>query len=477
MALRQYRIPVFYGIAQNVTENRQNDGESPDACNMDTQGGRLSVAKGYVRESETPFSSTETVKRLYVWRRADERKLIVATGSKIYVLDETANEWKSIYDFGAEVAAAQYDFLPVKIASTEYLLIASAAARMAKWDGASETAEAFGSTEGLSDIAVNYVELYYSRLFAAGDAQNPSRLYYSQAPGDTRSIESWVSAEESENVSGGFVDVGTDSDPITGLFALSNQLLIFKRDSLYRLLGDRPGNFRIQPVNGTMRQPVHTACVRAGDVLYFLTSGGMYYFDGQTVQRKADADKVRLLLQNANLTACIATSSGDRLYFALREEQGEGDNDAILIYDLARGTYMLRRGFTVNGFFAAGGTLYLLNGNGYVCRFEEGETYDGARIDAYWKTPMTDLDSKAVGKRLEELYLRGSGGILSVEAVTESGTVYNERLMPGGSERILELGLNGEGRAFQLVFRNVNGSHFTIDGGIELIMDMQRRVL
>ncbi|MDD4311659.1 MAG: hypothetical protein PHW41_04180 [Eubacteriales bacterium] len=477
MALRQYRIPVFYGIAQNVTENRQNDGESPDACNMDTQGGRLSVAKGYVRESDISFPSASLIKRLYVWRRAEERKLIVTTASQVYVLDEVTNEWRSIYDFGAEATAAQYDFLPVKIASTEYLLIASAAARMAKWDGVSEAAEAFGSEEGLSNIAVNYVELYYSRLFAAGDAGNPGRLYYSQAPGDTRSLESWASAQESENVGGGFVDVGTDSDPITGLFALSNQLLIFKRDSLYRLLGDRPGNFRIQPVNGTMQQPVHTACVRAGDVLYFLTAGGMYYFDGQTVQRKADADKVRVLLERTNLIACIATASSDRLYFTIHEAQGEGANDAILIYDLARGTYMLRRGFTANGFFAAGGTLYLVDGNGFVCRFEEGETYDGVRIDAYWKTPMTDLDSKAVGKRLEELYLRGSGGILSVEAVTESGTVYNERLMPGGSERILELGLTGEGRAFQLVFRNVNGSHFTIDGGVELIMDMQRRVL
>jgi hypothetical protein len=250
MALRQYRIPVFYGIAQNVTENRENDGESPDACNMDTQGGRLSVAKGYVRESETAFSSPAETLRLYVWRRAEGRKLIVATEREIFVLDETAGEWTSIYDFGAEASAAQYDFLPVKIASTEYLLIANGAARMAKWDGTSETAEAFGSTEGLSDIAVNYVELYYSRLFAAGNADNPSRLYYSQAPGDTRTIELWTSAEESENVSGGFVDVGTDSDPITGLFALSNQLLIFKRDSLYRLLGDRPGNFRIQRSTG-----------------------------------------------------------------------------------------------------------------------------------------------------------------------------------------------------------------------------------
>jgi hypothetical protein len=477
MALRQYRIPVFYGIAQNVTENRQNDGESPDACNMDTSSGRLSVAKGYVRESNVAFPAPENAIRLYVWRQAGQRKLLVVTQSELFVLDETAGEWKSLHDFSTEAIAAQYDFLPVKIASTEYLLVANGTARMIKWDGASASAELFGSTEGLSDIAVNFVELYYARLFAAGDADHPSRLYYSQAPGDTRTIEAWAVAEESENVSGGFVEVGTDSDPITGLFALSNQLLIFKRDSLYRLLGDRPGNFRIQPVNGTMQQTVHTACVRAGDVLYFLTEGGMYYFDGQSVQKKADADKVQTLLKNAKLTACVASARGDKLYFSFREAATDGANDAVLIYDLVRGTYMLRRGFTVRGMYSAGGTLYLLDGEGLPCRFEEGETYDGARIDAYWKTPMTDLDSKAVNKRLEELYLRGSGGILSVEAVTESGTVYNERLMPGGSERILELGLIGEGRAFQLVFQNVNGSSFVIDGGVELIMDMQRRVL
>ncbi len=477
MALRQYRIPVFYGIHQGATQNRLNDGESPDACNMDTLAGRLSVAKGYVREHDTPFPSPSGAKRLYVWTRAGGRHIIAATADKIYALDEAEEGWNLIHTFAAQATGDQYDFQTVKIGSTEYLLIAQGGARMAKWDGVSASAEAFGSAEGLSDIAVNFVELYYARLFAAGDSANPSRLYYSQAPGDARTIENWTSAEEGENVSGGFVEIGTDSDPITGLFALSNQLLIFKRDSLYRLLGDRPGNYRIQPVSGTMQQPVHTACARVGDVLYFLTGGGVYYFDGQGVQKKADAEKTSALLENADLSACVAATRADKLYFAFREGEGSGGNDAVLVCDLARGTYMVRRGFLAYGLFAAGGTLFLLDGNGYVCRFEEGETYDGERIDAYWKTPMTDLDSKAVRKRLEELYLRGSGGILSVEAVTESGTVYNERLMPGEGERILELGLTGEGRAFQLVFRNVNGSSFTIDGGVELVMDMQRRVL
>lgn len=477
MALRQYRIPVFYGIHQGVTENRVNEGESPDACNMETQGGRLRVANGYVRESDAVFPDAGAVKRLHVWNRASGKRLLAATANKLYVLDDTAGEWKLLYTFSASASAAQYDFQTAKIASTEYLLVASGVSQMAKWDGAAETATAFGSAEQLSDLSVNFVELYYSRLFSAGNASYPSRLYYSQAPGDTRSLENWTSAEESENVGGGHVEVGTDSDPITGLFALSNQLLIFKRDSLYRLLGDRPGNYRILPVNGTMQQPVHTACARVGDVLYFLTEGGMYYFDGQTVQRKADAEKVSGLLGGANLSACSAAACRDRLYFAFREAAGDGANDAILVYDLARGVYMIRRGFLARGIGAAGGTLYLLNGSGYVCRFDEGDTYDGARIDAYWKTPMTDLDAKSVSKRLEELYLRGSGGILSVEAVSESGTVYNERLMPGGGERILEMGLIGEGRAFQLVFRNVNGSRFTIDGGVELLLDLQRRAL
>jgi hypothetical protein len=477
MALRQYRIPMFYGLHQGATENRINDGESPDACNMDTSGGRLSVAKGYTRVGSAAFPNPGAAKRLFVWNRAEGAKFLVTTQNALYVLDEENALWRQLYTFSAEASAVQYDFQVLKIASTEYLIVASGVSQMAKWDGVSETAEAFGSEEGLSNIAVNFVELYYSRLFAAGDADYPSRLYYSQPPGDTRTLEDWTSAEESENVSGGHVEVGTDSDPITGLFALSNQLLIFKRDSLYRMLGDRPSNYRIQPVGGSLLQPVHTACTRVGDVLYFLTDGGMYYFDGQDVRRKADADKARTFLSGADLSACAAAVSRDTLYFAVRESEASGANDALLTYDLSRGAYMVRRGFLACGLCAAGGTLYLLDGGGYVCRFNEGETYDGARIDAYWKTPMTDLDSKATIKRLEELLLRGTGGIVSLQAVTESGTVYNERLMPDAEEDILELRLAGDGRALQLVFQNVNGSHFTIDGGVELIMDVQRRVL
>ncbi len=474
MALRQYRIPAFYGLNQSVSENRIDAGESPDACNMDTSSGNLAVAKGYVRANETAFSAPTNALGLHVWRRGENTHLLVAATDGLYTL--SAGAWTKLFPFANVTAEGAVDFQNLKIDSTEYLLLANGKTQMVKWDAAN-AASAFGSAENLSNVATNFVELYFSRLFAAGDADHPCRLYWSSAPGSNRSVENWASDEASENVGGGHVEIGTDSDPITGLFALSNQLLIFKRDSLYRLLGDRPSNYRVLPVSGAVRLQTHTACVRNGDVAYFLTTEGLTYFDGQNVKRMADADKVKTFLAGASLSRCMGAIAKDKLCFAVREAAGTGANDAILVYDLIRGCYMVRRGFLAYGLCASGGVLYILDGNGYVCRFDEGDDYAGARIEAYWNTPMTDLDQKIASKRLSELYLRGTGGILSLKATTGGGTVYAERLMPGQTEDILELGLSGGGRAFRLTFENVNGSRFTIDGGVELLIDMQRRAL
>ena len=45
MALQLYRIPQFRGINQSACENSIDAGESPDARNMDTAGGRLRGAR------------------------------------------------------------------------------------------------------------------------------------------------------------------------------------------------------------------------------------------------------------------------------------------------------------------------------------------------------------------------------------------------------------------------------------------------
>ena len=479
MALTQYRIGSFRGLHQGFSENGLDGGFSPDACNMDTSGGELSVARGYVHHIDFPLPEPERVKRLFVWNRPDARRFVVLAGDRLYALCEGDAEWETIHTFATDAAEATgIDFLVCKIGSAEYLLVSTGAGQIVKWAGdPAVPAAPFGSTEGLSDVPVRYLELYYNRLFAAGDPDHPARLYWSQAPGGTRSIESWASAEESANVGGGFAEIGNDSDPVTGLFALSNQLVIFKRDSVYRLLGDRPENFRILPLNAAMRQPVHTSVIRYGDVLFFLTDGGMYLFDGQTVRRQADSDMARAFLERADQSRCTSATCRDKLYFAVREGESAACADALLVYDTARGTYMARRGFFARDLCAASGTLFIVDGDGYVCRFDEGDTYAGRPIDAYWRTPLTDLDLKLSGKKLLELYTRGTGGLVSFAASTASGTAYFERTMPRRAEEILEIPLTGDGRAFSLTIANVGGSRFTIRGGVELLLDVQRRIL
>ncbi|HMM30349.1 MAG TPA: hypothetical protein PKB13_01090, partial [Clostridia bacterium] len=85
---------------------------------------------------------------------------------------------------------------------------------------------------GLSKVNAHMMAMHYGRLFAAGSLYdiNPIRLYWSKVPGDLRSIEDWTADDASPETSGGYVEVGSQNDPIIGLCALSNQLLIFKRD-------------------------------------------------------------------------------------------------------------------------------------------------------------------------------------------------------------------------------------------------------
>ena len=478
MAWQSYRLKQFSGINQAASENMIDPGESPDARNMDTADGRLSVARGYVRHSDAALDAPEGYNRLHIWNKAGGRVFLAAGPRGIMALHEGAAAWRNIYTYEAARQGTSFDFQNLKLGSTEYLVAANGALQLIKWDGGATTrAELFGSAAKLSAVPVSFLELYYNRLFSTGDAQHPCRLYWSCAPGDSRTLEDWSSAEESENVSGGHVEVGTDSDPITGLFALSNQLLVFKRDSLYRLLGDRPSNYRICPLNAAMRGPGPMACVRYGDVLYFLTDAGLYYFDGQTVHLSHGANKVRDFLATAALDGCQAAACRDKLYFALKTNPAAAANDTLLVFDLVRGSYMLRDGFTVRGLCASDGTLYILDGAGRVCRFDEGDSYDGAEIAAYWHTPLTDMDSKSTVKQLKELYLRGSGGVLCVSAETGGDTVFYERIMPGSNGDVIEAPLTALGGAFRLRLSNVGGSHFTVDGGLELLLDLQRRAL
>lgn len=321
---------------------------------------------------------------------------------------------------------------------------------------------------GVSDRPVSFIEMHYSRLFSAGDPEHPSRLYWSQPPGDTRTIEDWSQDEFSDITSGGHVEVGnTASDPIVGLCSLSNQLLIFKETSIYRLLGDRPNNYRLTHVNLSTERMVNTALVAYGDVPFWLTRSGMYFHDGQKAVLSGAARQIRQLLAGADLARCKAVENRARLYFTLRRGDGEY-NDSIIVYDMTDRTYMLRNGFHVIDLCAYDGTLYMINERRRVYRFGEGDDYDGEPIDAYWTTPMTDLSAKSVSKEKPLLMLRGVGATIIVEYTVSASRQEKVTIMPPEETTVRREYLKNLGKAFRFRIRNENGSYFRLTGGIEV---------
>jgi len=480
MSLHKVNIGHFLGITQNMCESQMSITCSPDACNIDTSGGRLSVASGYVQELPGIhyLPSPGRIHRFFIWQRQTSTDILACNTFGVCRYDRMEDEWVWIHEFPLYSVPERFDFLLTRIGSQERLLIATGVSQLLTWDGVSDTLSPFGSSGNLSNMTQNYVETYMGRLFAAGNPAYPSRLYWSKAPGDSRTIEDWRADNASPDVGGGHVEIGVGTDPITGLFAMSNQLLIFRRDTMYRLIGDRPSNFRILPVEATGILPCHSACVQRGERLFFLTRDGLAWYDGQTVQRSRNADALRKLLPTLDFSMCTSASCGDKLCFCARESHARY-NDILIEYDVPRDSFMVRRGFMPVDLVSQHNVLYMMGGDGRVCRFSEGSSSYGSNpIQAWWKTPRMDLGSKLSRKQLLELYLEARGTGLTVTSHCDAETT-EETCAPASEIQAgaIELVLRGQGRHVQLEFSNPAGQWFSIDDGVELLLDMQRRPL
>lgn len=474
MAYQTTILPSFGSVRMDIGEGLLKPDMSPDACNVDTRSGALCTSSGFSRVLPTLTLAGTPFERMYLYSTEHGNRCIAVAQDMMYYYNEPTGAWRSLYQFFRDVTGERMDFLKVRIGTEDRLLIACGREPMLMYDAQTNFVEPFGSAEKLSDKSVSYVELYFGRLFAAGDPAAPARLYWSKAPGGGRTIDDWRSDETSENVSGGYVDVGVDDDPITGLFALSNQLLIFKRDSLYRLLGDRPGNYRITAVDAAFRQPLHTACVRYADRLFFLTDAGLCFYDGQTVRKSAAFRAFEPLLRNANLNGIRAAACDDTLYFAIRARYGAPDNDTLIEYDVLRDRFMLRNGFTAADLCTVHGALYMLTGAGKLVVFDNNTTYDGDPIHAWWSTPALDFGRKDTNKTLLRLTASGDGRI-GVRAVSDGGTYETSARLSSVPLGVTEIPLRGVGRVFRLRFSSVNGEPFTLDAPVTLLVDQQKR--
>ena len=279
---------------------------------------------------------------------------------------------------------------------------------------------------GGSDAPVAYTELYSNRLFAAGDPTAPFRLYWSAVPGDGRTIEDWLSVDGSYDASGGYVEVGDGSaDRIIGLTALSNQLLIWKQYSVWRLFGDRPSNYTLERVDKYSDVMSNAGVITKYDAPYLLMPNGIHTYNNVSIVPVDGGVKPLRRFFDAKPDVSNSRSAcwDNRFYMTCKVPTtpvATYDN-AIVVFDVARNSYMIRDGFEIADLTAVGSHIYLINGNRYVYEFEVGASYDGSPIAAYWLSQPIDFGRKMNRHQAQSLYAHITGDPVRI-------TVYGDYL-------------------------------------------------
>ena len=545
-----YSIPEWYGIQQQIDGTLLPVTSAYDARNMETGDGNLSVAKGFARHINTPFTigANNRIKRLIV-TRGNERVYIV-TKSYILSWDADNSQWVDIYHFENDVAAAQVDVLETRIGTDDVVLVSTGSTQMVKIYTASNSAAVFGAglysyngtvtafdanssvmtvspalsseakrraiaygiiygdgvyadvysineagTEitleaalvtpptandhvtvrgGGSDERVAYTELYSNRLFAAGDPAAPYRLYWSAVPGDGRTIEDWLSVDGSVDASGGYVEVGDGSaDPIIGLTALSNQLLIWKRFSVWRLYGDRPSNYTLERIDKSSDIMSNAGVIVKYDAPYLLMPSGIHTYNNVSVVPVDGGVKpLRRFFDNLpDVSNSRGAFCNNRIYMTCKTATTSttGYDNAIIVLDLARNSYMIRDGFEIADMTAVGSHIYIVNSSGYVYEFETGSTYDGAPIAAYWLTQPTDFGRKMNRHQAMALYAHITGDPAKVTVIGDYLTPSKTLTPLTARAGYTTLHFQTDQQYFiQYKFENINGGAFTFHGGVNL---------
>ena len=324
---------------------------------------------------------------------------------------------------------------------------------------------------GGSTASARYLGLYSGRLFAAGDPTAKNRLYWSAVTGNGRTCEDWLSVEGSVDASGGYVEVGENTgDSIIGLCVLTSSMLIFKSHSVYRLYGDRPSTFSLERVEENTEDMSNAGVVVRYDTPQYLTRSGIKYYDGSGILPLNSGERVLrdFMASVASISASKGLHCDNMLYFTCRTGSGSYD-DAVIVYDITRRSFMIRDGFEVADFAVDDGEIYFINADRYLYHFLDGYDYNGSPISAYWKTQPTDLQVKGYKKQIRCILFRGQQGRVLFTIEGGGKKAYDWRNLQRDNDGFVMLGVSTDkSRVFSIEIRNDAGSYFEITGGMEI---------
>lgn len=180
------------------------------------------------------------------------------------------------------------------------------------WDG--QAGNSFVTTGNASSAPVGkFIEVFRARVWVAGNATYPDRVYFSSLPSAvTTPVVTWNTAVDT----GDWIDISpSDGENITALKRMQASLLVFKNNHIYRIYSytDIEPDAKINV--GTYSQE---SVVETKTGIYFHHPSGFYrYYDGVASEVSKNIQDIVDAISSANYGDVAGWTDGDHVYWSV----------------------------------------------------------------------------------------------------------------------------------------------------------------
>ena len=287
------------------------------------------------------------------------------------------------------------------------------------------------------ELKFGVIERYAERVWGGAITGEPDMLMYSAVydPTDWRLYTPDPDPEDPdqaegqpEDGSGDILQPSWDGDRFYALRRFGDQLLAFKKNRVWRVLGVNPGEFTFQEQFGGGTEFFNTIAVD-NDRVYMESREGLMVYDGATT-RPLLQDNVKPIWKTVNRAAMdqMCAVLFRRRYYVAFPTGDSTVNNAMLAYDMSKGTILYYNSLRVESFLPTDDELYatLTDTPGRIAMIRYDSWEEGAASGAAtrWVTPWLDFGYKRIQKGGFDLYFIPE---VQTEPVTLTFSIQTEK--------------------------------------------------
>lgn len=459
-------IPSFGGINQSTDGYNMSMRYAVSACNADVTGGGLAPMRAGIALQQTLLSPIGTLARLHRrYHATDGEKdvLVAIAGGRVWTkLLDKDDAWQARY---GTLTVDICDWVTYEVnrpesdAPTDVLLFTNAKDGMFCL---------YGDTLEVSPVETPYkfgvLARHNERIWGSGIEGDPDKLVYS-TPFDPFNWEQ--NAEIPEDGAGEIMQPSWDGDSFVALRPFGSQLLAFKKNAIWRILGANPGEYIMKEQYGGGALEENTIAV-TGSYAMMLGYGGIVRYDG------ADAapflqESVRDIMAQVNPAARYAACGiMDGKSYLLALPLGEStQNNAVLKYNMTEQSFSLMRDVSVKSFLAFDGRVFYTSAEapGRVLELGGGEV-----LPMTWVSGYQDLGAKNSTKSAFELYYRieSEEALIPLTLRIRTEKKVKEKSLRIKAGKAMRTAINVSGRYFRLEIVSSGTSFWRLGSGMEI---------